>query len=211
MAGHPIFASLYDRMLAGAERAGLAERRAAVVSRASGATLELGAGTGHNLGHYGPAVTSLTLTEPDPHMAARLRARLSDQPPAVETEVVEAGAERLPFADASFDSVVSTLVLCTVDDQAEALAEVARVLRPGGRLLLFEHVRHPGEGGRARWQDRLERPWGWFAGGCHPNRDTLAALRAAGYDVAAVGDDKLPGAPPLVRPAISGSASPPSG
>ena len=97
MAGHPIFAALYDRMPAGAERAGLAERRAAVVSEARGGTLELGAGTGHNLSHYPGAVTRLTLTEPDPHMRARLEARLAAEPPPFGYETVAAGAEDLRF------------------------------------------------------------------------------------------------------------------
>ena len=211
MAGHPLFAALYDRMTARAERAGLADLRAGVLAGASGRTLELGAGTGSNAAHYPAAVTELVLTEPDPHMARRLREKLSSSPPPFQYEVVEAGAESLPFADDSFDSVASTLVLCTVDDPARTVSEVARVLRPGGGLLLLEHVRDPASGRLARWQDRLRRPWGWFAGGCHPNRDTAATLRGAGFDVSALESAQLPGAPPFVRPAIRGSAAPPSG
>ena len=190
MAGHPLFAALYDRMTARAEHAGLADLRASVVAPAVGRTLELGAGTGANAAHYPAAVSRLVLTEPDPHM-------------------VEAGAERLPFDDASFDTVVCTLVLCTVGDPAAVCGEVARVLRPAGRLLLLEHVRDPGALGR--WQDRLRRPWGWVAGGCHPNRDTRATLAAAGFDISALEPAALPAAPPLVRPAIRGAATPRSG
>ena len=205
MNGHPLFAALYDRVLAGVERAGLAERRAALLADARGRTLEIGAGTGANLGHYPAAVSELVLTEPDPHMASRLRSKL-DPARSPRPQVVEAGAEQLPFADAGFDTVISTLVLCTVADPRTAAAEIARVLRPGGRLLLIEHVRDPAEATRSWWQDRLERPWGWVAGGCHPNRDTAATLGAAGFDVSALVRDEIPRGGPLIKPSISGSA-----
>lgn len=207
VAGHPIFAAVYDRMMERAERAGLAERRAAVVSRARGRTLEIGAGTGHNLEHYTDAVTELILTEPDPHMAKRLRDRLAADPPApVSVEVVEAGAESLPLDDGSFDSIVSTLVLCTVPDQAAVLEELSRVLKPGGSLLLVEHV-HAGEGtALGRWQDRLERPWGWVSGGCHPNRRTQDALVASGFKTD-LEDGRFEKVPPLARPLVQGSAT----
>lgn len=207
MAGHPIFAAVYDRLMKGTEEAGLAERRAELLSTARGRTLELGAGTGVNAQHYPGTVTELLLTEPDPHMARRLRAKLSEDPPPVPFEVVETQAETLPFEDASFDTVVSTLVLCTVADPGATAAEIRRVLRPDGRLLVFEHVRDPEAGRLARWQDRLERPWGWLAAGCHPNRDTAATLRAAGFDVSGLRPDELPKAPPLARPAITGTIS----
>jgi ubiquinone/menaquinone biosynthesis C-methylase UbiE len=194
-------------MLAGTERAGLADLRSEVLSRASGRTLEIGGGTGLNLARYPSAVESLTVTEPDPHMARRARQKVAAEPPPFPVEVVEAGAESLPFGDESFDTAVSTLVFCTVDDPDAAAAELRRVLAPGGRLLLLEHVRDPGEGRLARWQDRLERPWGWIAAGCHPNRDTAATLRRAGFEVELV-PDQLPKAPPLVRPLVRGSASP---
>jgi ubiquinone/menaquinone biosynthesis C-methylase UbiE len=207
MAGHPIFAAVYDRLMSRTEEGGLGDRRAALLSAASGRTLELGAGTGVNLAHYTGAVTELMITEPDPHMARRLRDKLAAAPPPFPVEVIETGAEQLPGDDASFDTVVSTLVLCTVDDPGAAAAEIARVLAPGGRLLLFEHVRDPDAGRLGRWQDRLERPWGWFAAGCHPNRDTRATLSAAGFDVSGLESDELPKAPPLARPAIRGAVS----
>ena len=204
---HRFFAAIYDRLMAGSEEAGLAEMRAETVGAASGRTLELGAGTGHNLAHYTDAVTELVLTEPDPHMAKRLRKRLAETPPdAGSVEVIETGAESMPFEDASFDSIVSTLVLCTVEDPARVADELARLLRPGGRLLYLEHVRDPDEGKLARWQDRLERPWGWFAAGCHPNRPTEPTLRAAGFETDAT-MDTFPKGPPVVRPVARGSAS----
>jgi ubiquinone/menaquinone biosynthesis C-methylase UbiE len=211
MAGHPIFAAIYDRLMKGTEEAGLADMRASVVGQASGRTLELGAGTGLNAAHYPAGVTEVVLTEPDPHMARRLRDRYAADPPAFAFEVVETGAETLPFEDGSFDTVVSTLVLCTVDDPVRAAGEISRVLKPGGKLLLLEHVHDPEDGGLGRWQNRLERPWGWLAGGCHPNRNTAATLAAAGFDVTGLEPGELPKAPPLVRPLIKGSADTASG
>jgi SAM-dependent methyltransferase len=121
--------------------------------------------------------------------------------------VVEAPAERLPFEDGSFDSVVSTLVLCSVETPATATGEIARVLKPDGRLLYLEHVRADDDG-LARWQDRLERPWGWLGAGCHPNRDTVAQLQAAGLETESLVRDRMPKAPPIVRPVVRGRARP---
>jgi ubiquinone/menaquinone biosynthesis C-methylase UbiE len=202
--GNALFAAMYDRLMAGTERAGLADRRARLVAGARGATLELGAGTGLNLRHYPAAVTDLVLAEPDRHMARRLHERLAKA--ARTAEVVEAPAERLPFEDGRFDTVVVTLVLCTVQDPAQALEEIARVLKPGGQLLFLEHVRAPDGARLSRWQDRLERPWGWFGGGCHPNRDTVAALEASPLSVESADPGEMPKAPPIVRPLVAGVA-----
>jgi ubiquinone/menaquinone biosynthesis C-methylase UbiE len=200
------FAALYDRMLAGTEDAGLRDRRRELLSEAEGATLELGAGTGLNLDLYPAAVTELVLTEPSEHMARRLRERAAAEARAVE--VVESPAERLPFPDDRFDTVVGTLVLCTVDDPARTLAEVNRVLRPGGRLLFLEHVRSD-DPRVARWQDRLERPWRFMGAGCHCNRDTPATLEASPLRVERLDHGELPKAPPIVRPLILGDARSP--
>jgi ubiquinone/menaquinone biosynthesis C-methylase UbiE len=206
MKGHRFFAAIYDRLMAGTEDAGLGDMRAQVVGSARGDTLELGAGTGLNLPHYGDGVTALTMAEPDPFMTRRLRDRLeSETPEGLDVRVVEATAEDLPFPDDSFDTVVSTLVLCSVEDPDRATAEAARVLRPGGRLLYLEHVRSDSEG-LAKWQDRLERPWGLLAAGCHPNRPTAATLARAGFALEGQERDELPKSPPLVRPLIRGSA-----
>jgi ubiquinone/menaquinone biosynthesis C-methylase UbiE len=198
-----MFAAGYDRFLAGTEDAGLRARRRDLLASAEGHTLELGAGTGLNLEHYPSAVTDLVLTEPDPHMEKRLRRRADAGDRSVE--VVQAPAERLPFDDASFDTAVLTLVLCTVPNPAAALAEVSRVLRPGGRLLFLEHIRST-EPRVARWQDRLERPWRFIGDGCHCNRDTLATIEASPLSVEQVERDRLPKSPPIVRPLIVGSA-----
>ena len=198
-----LFAALYERSLAETEEAGLREHRRELLARASGRTLELGEGTGLNLDHYPAAVTELVLSEPFEPMARRLRERLAAS--GREAEVVVSGAEGLPFPDGGFDTVVSTLVLCTVDDLPASLAEIGRVLRPGGRLLFCEHVRST-QPDLARWQDRLERPWGFVAHGCHPNRDTVAAIASSPLEVDDVEHGRLPKAPPIARPLVVGSA-----
>lgn len=211
MPEHRVFAAIYDRILAGTEKGGLREMRAELLNDAKGRTLELGAGTGLNLAHYTEGVSELVLTEPDRFMAARLRKRIAAQPPAPATvEVIETGAEELPFDEASFDTVVATLVFCTVEDPHRAVGEARRVLRPDGRLLYLEHVRSPDNERLARWQDRLERPWGWLGAGCHPNRSTGETLFAAGWEMERLEWGRMPKAPPWVRPMIRGSARPAS-
>jgi SAM-dependent methyltransferase len=199
------FSAMYDRGFKGAEDAGLREMRRQLLTQARGRVLELGAGTGLNLEHYPEGIESLTLVEPDPHMTKQLREKLEQSGRSAEVSVVEAPGENLPFADDSFDTVTVTLVLCTVPDQAAALAETARILKPGGKLLFVEHVRAK-DPALARWQDRLHGPWKFFADGCHCNRDTLAGIEAAGFTVESATDDEMPQAPPLIRPLIRGSA-----
>jgi ubiquinone/menaquinone biosynthesis C-methylase UbiE len=176
--GHPVFAALYDWLGGAAERRWMGERRARLLAGARGAVLEVGGGTGANLPHY-RNVERVTVSEPDPFMRERLGPKL--EAASVPVEVSEAGAQALPFPDGSFDTVVSTLVLCTVPDQGAALGEIRRVLRPGGRLLFIEHVRAGGS--TARWQDRIEPLWGHLFGGCHPNRDTVVAMETAGFEI----------------------------
>jgi ubiquinone/menaquinone biosynthesis C-methylase UbiE len=134
-----LFAAVYDRLTAGAEAAGLSKRREELLAAARGRVLEIGAGTGANLAFYPAAVQSLTLAEPERPMVKRLARRVAGQTRIAS--IVDAPAEQLPFPDASFDTVVVTLVLCTVTDPARALGEIRRVLAPGGRLLFLEHVR----------------------------------------------------------------------
>jgi ubiquinone/menaquinone biosynthesis C-methylase UbiE len=195
---------MYDRGLKGTEDAGLREMRRETLAAARGRTIDLGAGTGANLGLYPDAVTELILAEPDPHMVKQLRTKLAQSGRAAE--LVEAPAERLPFEDSSFDTAVFTLVLCTVPDPEAALAEAARILKPGGKLLFIEHVRAE-DAGLARWQDRLEKPWRFAADGCHCNRDTVAKIEASPLTVERVERGRLPKAPPLVRPLVRGSAT----
>jgi ubiquinone/menaquinone biosynthesis C-methylase UbiE len=199
-----LFATLYDRGLKSTEEAGLRQMRRELLAGAGGRVLELGAGTGLNLGLYPDAVEELFLVEPDPHMAKRLRTKLAHSNRAAK--VAEVPAERLPFEDSSFDTAVATLVLCTVPDPAGALAEVARVLKPGGQLLFVEHVR-ANDAGLARWQDRLEKPWRLLGDGCHCNRDTVATISASSLRLEAVKRDRMPKAPPIVRPLVRGMAT----
>jgi len=198
-----VFAAIYDRLLARTERAGLADHRQALLATAAGDVLEIGGGTGANLPFYGDRVSSLTVTEPEEPMARRLRARIDGCRPG--TSLLGASAEDLPFDDDSFDVVVSTLVLCTVDDQQRALRELQRVLRPGGKLLFIEHVRSD-DARLARWQDRLMPLNLRFAHGCRCNRETLSGIRSAGFSVSEVAHDTLKHAPPIVRPLIVGVA-----
>jgi SAM-dependent methyltransferase len=201
-----MFALTYDRQMAKTEKAGLRAFRERLLAGASGDVLEIGGGTGANLPCYGPAVTSLTITEPQPSMLRRLEGNVRARRP--DAKVLRAPAEDLPFDDDSFDVAVSTLVLCGVDDQPRALRELRRVLRPGGRLLLIEHVRS-GDPGTARLQDRLN----WLnrlVVCCDCNRPTLDSIRGAGFIVAQVEDTALPKAPKFVRPAILGSVTAPA-
>jgi SAM-dependent methyltransferase len=202
-----MFAAGYDRFLKGTEDAGLREERRRLLAGASGEAIEIGAGTGLNLELYPPAVTGVVATEPSPYMAARLRERAAGDPRV--REVVEAGAESLPFEDDRFDTAVGTLVLCTVPDPAGALREIARVLKPGGRFLFIEHVRSS-DPRLARWQDRLARPWELFGAGCHCNRDTVATIESSPLEVEDVRHGSLPKSPPIVRPKVFGAARAPA-
>ena len=197
-----VFAALYDMFNKGSEAAGMREERRQLLAGAEGATIEVGAGTGLNLDHYPQAVTRLVLAEPDRHMRRRLRRRVDALDRAAE--VIDASAEGLHFPDATFDTAVVTLVLCSVPNQEVALAEIARVLRPDGRLLFIEHVRS-GEPKVAKRQDRF-RPLYNLVGGCNPNRETLAAIEASALRVESVRHGQVPKAPKVERPMIVGTA-----
>lgn len=200
-----MFSAFYDRAFAATEEAGLRKMRAQLLKQARGRVLELGSGTGLNLELYPhEGLDCLTLTEPDPHMIKQLRARVQEI--GCAADVMEVGAENLPFDDDSYDTVVVTLVLCTVPDQAAALTEISRVLKPDGQLLFLEHVRATNDPSLAKWQDRLETPWRFLGDGCHCNRDTVAGLRAAGFEIGELECNELPKAPPIVRPLVTGRA-----
>ena len=202
-----VWSWLFDVTMRRVERNGLAALRSGLVSKAHGGTLEIGAGTGANVRFYPSAASPLVLTEPDLHKLRRLRHRTSRTRPDAQTIV--ARAYPLPFPDASFDTVLVTLVLCSVPDQVQALAEVRRVLRPGGRLLYIEHVRAE-DPHLARRQDRWRPVWRAVAGGCEPNRDTTAAIRAAGFELTDLHHGRMPAAPAIVRPLAYGTATRPT-
>jgi ubiquinone/menaquinone biosynthesis C-methylase UbiE len=178
------------------------DMRHGLIAEAGGSVLEIGAGTGANLQHYNGTLEALVVTEPEPAMLRRLQAKAGDEAPLAK--VLRAPAEDLPFEDASFDTVVSTLVLCGVDDQARSVREIRRVLKPGGRLLFLEHVRSD-DPALARFQDRMN----WLnrlVVQCDCNRPTLSTIEASGFTVSQLEHSTIPKAPKFVRPLIIGAA-----
>ena len=200
------YAATYDLFNGPAERAGLREQRRDLLAQATGATIEIGAGTGLNLPHYPPAVTRLALIEPDPRMKRRLERRAARL--GRDAEIRSATADRLPFPDGSFDTAVVTFTLCSVPDEQAALSEITRVLVPGGRLLFLEHVRSADPGIAAK-QDKIPFPYPLI--GCHPNRDTLREITASPLAVETVRAGELPKTPEIERPMIVGTARRPAG
>ncbi|WP_168627463.1 class I SAM-dependent methyltransferase [Cryobacterium sp. BB307] len=199
--GSRLTARIYDPFLWLGERLGMQSRRRRLLSTANGRVLEIGAGTGLNLSHY-PAIDELVLAEPSEPMAQRLETRRSKL--GRSAQIVAAPAEELPFEDGSFDTVVSTLVLCTVLDSERALAEVRRVLRPGGRLLFCEHVRSDSPR-LARWQDRFADTWAGIADGCRCNRETLATISSQ-LEIVTIERANWRGMPHLGHPLVIGEA-----
>jgi ubiquinone/menaquinone biosynthesis C-methylase UbiE len=199
---HPLFARVYARVghLMDAE---IGDHRRRLLAGLTGRVLKVGAGNGLNFPHYPVTVTEVLAVEPESYLRRQALAAARQAP--VPIRVTDGTAEALPAPEATVDAVVASLVLCTVADPDQALAEVDRVLRPGGRLRFYEHVR--AEDPRlARWQDRLQRPWGWVVGGCHPNRDTVAAIAAAGLRLVQLDRFDLQAMPPLARPHVLGVA-----
>jgi len=195
-------AVLYEPFLRRGERLVMRDRRAELVGQARGRVVEIGAGTGLNVPHYTPAAKEVILTEPVPAMFRRVRRRAEGHAPM---RAVQAGAEALPIEDDSVDTVVSTLVLCTVAEVEPVLAEITRVLRPGGRLLFCEHVRAT-DPKLARRQSRYAGPWAAFAQGCRCDRDTLDLVTTR-FDIEWTTDAQWLGMPSVVRPLIMGAAT----
>ena len=194
-------------MSARAEQKFGAEAKRRLLANARGRVLEIGVGTGLSFPHY-PGDVEVTGVEPSEPMLRRAKQRAEEL--GRNVTLVRATAEELPFEDGSFDTVVSLVVLCSVRDPEAALAEMRRVLRPGGRFLFSEHVRSD-DPAVARRQDRYARPWGWFTCGCHPNRDTLGAIEAAGFELAELEREERPEIPGLVRPHVRGWGLTPEG
>lgn len=176
---NPKFARTYLRVSEQADRRGVTAHRRRLLADLHGLVCEVGAGNGLNFAHYPPAVSRVVAVEPESTL--REHARAAAQRAPVPVFVLAADAQRLPVADGSFDAVVASLVLCSVPDQSRSLAEIRRVLRPGGVLTFYEHV-------RSRFpvfgllEDLATPLWSRMAGGCHPNRDTVGAVQAAGFD-----------------------------
>lgn len=209
MKGHRWFAAIYDKMLASEEKRFLGAVREEMLRDVTGDVLEIGAGTGANFKYYQPGAR-VTAIEPDPFMLQRARERIPEAKASID--LLSESAQKMPFPDASFDFVIDTLVLCSVPDPRKALAEIRRVLRPGGELRLYEHVRYKNPAGGIS-QDIISPIWQWFGAGCHPNRDTERYLREAGLEVVSARIRKeVPPVPPMifVRPHLQAVARRPS-
>ncbi|NUP49262.1 MAG: class I SAM-dependent methyltransferase [Catenulispora sp.] len=179
---HPVFARFYAKVAGPAlDKAGMGPHRDRLLAGLEGEVLEIGAGNGLNFGRYPDAVKHVTAVEPEPTL--REYAESAAEAAAVQVTVVDARAEALPFPDGAFDAAVACLVLCSVPDQAAALAEVHRVLRPGGLLRFFEHVQ--ADSPKMQQVQRVldKTVWPVFAGGCHTGRDTAAAITAARFEL----------------------------
>jgi SAM-dependent methyltransferase len=180
---NPKFAQSYLRLSAKAEERGVREHRRTLLDGLTGVVCEVGSGQGLNFGHYPNTVTRLLAVEPEPTLRSHAVEAAGRAP--ITVEVFDGAADVLPLDDATCDAVVTSLVLCTVPDQAAALAETRRVLRPGGELRFYEHVRSAHRL-VAIGEDLVTPIWSRFAGGCHPNRDSVAAITAAGFAVTSV-------------------------
>lgn len=184
------------------------KQREKIVPLADGHVLEVGCGSGTNFALYDPArVTHLSAIEPSPGMVSRARRSLSGTALAGDTDLIETGAEAIPLETGSVDTAVITFVLCTIPDWESSLAEVRRVLKPGGRVLFSEHGLAPDEP-VAKWQRRIEPLWKRLAGGCHLTRDTGALLTGSGFALDRVETMYLPGTPKIAGFASWGSARP---
>jgi ubiquinone/menaquinone biosynthesis C-methylase UbiE len=205
---HPLFARFFDRFAARDEERGQAELRRELLAGAAGRVVEVGAGNGLNFPHYPASVRLLVAVEPEPFL--RERAASAARSAHVPVRVVAGTADRLPLAAGSVDAVVVSGVLCSVPDPGAALAEFRRVLRPGGELRFYEHVRSPTRP-RAWYQDAANLVWPRLMGGCHPNRDTQATIARAGYRLASSREfvfppgSRLPVAPRILGRATAGT------
>lgn len=200
-----IFAAGYEHFTRSAERGGLRDERKRLLADLSGHVLEIGPGPGLNFPYYPDAVTELTLAEPEDAMADKLEKRFAGS--GRSGRVVRAPAQDLPLPGDAADHVVATFVLCTVPDPDDALAEIRRVLKPGGTFVFMEHVRSS-DPGLAAWQDRLAPAWRRFGHGCHCNRRTAETIDAfSGLELGAVRPSSQRYAVPLVRPLAIGTAT----
>lgn len=193
---HPVFARIYAKVAEMGERRGGAEHRQRLLAGLTGRVIEIGAGSGANFSHYPSTVSEVIAVEPERYLRERAQQAAADAP--VPVSVVDGGADRLPGEAQFFDAGVCALVLCTVPDQQSALAELHRVIRPGGDLRFYEHVV-----GHSKWESRYQRFadatfWPHVAGGCHLARDTRTAIERAGFVIETC--DRFPFSPALFIP-----------
>jgi SAM-dependent methyltransferase len=202
--GNALFARYFDRFAGRDEERGQAELRDELLAGLAGRVAEIGPGNGLNFSHYPSSVRVLVAVEPEPYLRRRAVEAAADAP--VDIRVLGGSADRLPLADDSVDAVVVSGLLCSVPDQRAALAEIGRVLRPGGELRFYEHVRRAGIFGR--YQDIVNLVWPRLMGGCHPNRQTLSAIERSGYRVGSHRDLTFPPDARIspVAPRVLGSA-----
>ena len=187
---HPLFARFYARVLARNEPAQMRAHRDELLAGLGGRVVEVGAGSGANFPHYPAGVDEVVAVEPESYLREQARAAAAGA--AVRVTVLDGVADALPLEDASCDVAVACLVLCSVPDQASALAELRRVLKPGGELRFYEHV-HAHTPRMARAQQLVDRTfWPRAFGGCHTARDTVAAIEAAGFALERHRDLRLP-------------------
>jgi len=180
-ARHPIFARVYQRVASVSERRGGAEHRRQLLDGLHGRVIEIGAGAGANFAHYPTTVTEVLALEPEPYLRARAQHAATHAP--VPITVIDGVADPLPAEDSSYDAAVAALVLCTVPDPGRALAELHRVIRPGGELRFYEHV-IANSPGQARFQRLADATfWPHVAGGCHLARDTTRTIARAGFAI----------------------------
>lgn len=198
-------AKLYDKSMRDAEAKCLQNWRATLLNHASGAVLEIGSGTGSNIKHYPDTITKLVLLEPNPHMCNQLKLKLPANS-SYPIELLGGNAESLPFPDASFNTVVSTLVLCSVKNSEKTLSELHRVLVPEGRLIFIEHVAASPDTSRRKWQHRIEPIWKIIFSGCHLTRQTEEAITRTGFVIEEITRQSMRGVPPVARPSIRGVA-----
>lgn len=190
-------------MMRGPEQACLETWRGDLLKEARGRVVEIGAGTGANLGFYPETVTGLIAVEPSPHMSRRMD--VSRYTGGGGVEIVTASAEALPLENQSVATVVCTLVMCSVPDPRAMLREIHRVLEPEGRFLFIEHVAAE-DPGRLRWQQRVNPLWCRVMGGCHLTRDTARVMEEEGFEFVSLTRDEMCKAPAIVRPTIRGVA-----
>jgi ubiquinone/menaquinone biosynthesis C-methylase UbiE len=194
---HPVFARVYAKVAQISERRGGAEHRKRLLAGLSGRVIEVGAGSGANFAHYPTTVSEVVAVEPERYLRERAQWAAARAP--VSVSIVDGDADQLPGEAGSLDAGVAALVLCTVPDQRQALAELFRVIRPGGELRFYEHViAHP------KWESRFQRLadatfWPRVAGGCHLARDTTSAIEQAGFAIETC--ERFPFSPaPLIPP-----------
>lgn len=199
-------AYLYDKVMADTEAACLMQWREDLLESVTGDVLEIGSGTGANLAFYNLSKVNLTLCEPEPAMRKQLIQKIESQG-LQGINVTEDGAESIQAESSSMDYVVSTLVCCSVTNLQTSLAEIKRVLKPGGQLIFLEHVAAAKGTSRRKWQNMINPIWKRIAGNCHLNRDTQSAIVDAGFKIESIAQESMRKAMPLVRPTIRGVAT----